>query len=122
MASWTINISGNWVEITPNPTDFQFNPVKDVTTRKTINNVNIRQKPLGNNTKGVLDLTWNSIGLYWRNLFLGLFEEEKKFSIRSHMIDNAKEIWTVRIEEFNSSPKQIGDRWQLQMTLEEVGG
>lgn len=109
------------VVLKPGPTEFSQNPNKQVTVSKTIDNKDVRVMP-ENNVKNALDLRWDSIGAEWRNRFYEYFINDTVFTIQSHLYNenNPWQIWTVRVSSFNSLPKQTGERWQLQLGLEEV--
>ena len=108
------------VELPLNPSTFMLTPVKDIPKRRTLDNKEVRIKPLSNKATSLLEVTWISLESEWRNRFYDMYIDDTVFTIQSHMRDNPREVWMVRIESFTSTPKRTGNRWEVQMTLEEV--
>lgn len=119
LAKWRVNDT----VIEPAPTEFALTPTKEVQVKKTIENREIRISPYSNKHYDVLELRWDSIGPYWYNEFYDAHINDEIFTIQSHLYDetlNPNEIWTVRVQNFSAIPKRMGERWQLQLTLETV--
>lgn len=126
---WRIKIEGQKEQVLKyNPVHYMVRPTKTVEYKPTIDNKIVRVTPARFPVENYIELGWQSVDHEFRNLFYDLFVNDTKFTIKSHLWDANKselrEIWTVKIDEFDPQYKFSGSRqkWDLQLVLRVLEG
>lgn len=129
MGRWRIQVAGKDEEILERaPGRFVIMPTKTMEYKRTIDNKIVRVIPAKFPVENYIEVEWYNVDLYFRNKFYDLFVNDTKFTIKSHLwrADNPeqREIWTVKIDKFESPYKYSGNvqKWDLHMELRVLDG
>lgn len=129
MGRWRLKVEGQKEEVLKyNPTHYIVRPSKTVEYKATIDNKIVRVTPARFPVENYIELGWQSVDKEFRNKLHDLFVNDTKFTIKSHLWDPDKseqrEVWTVKIDEFDPQYKFSGarQRWDLQVVLRVLDG
>lgn len=118
MIRWTFNGK----EFDRNPTTFTPIPTKDVEYKKTIDGQVVRIIAPRNSVERRYEMTWQGLSETWRNLLHDWYTHDETITVQSHLRDNPRDTWTVKIDEFNAEYVlgSIPQRFDVSLVLREV--
>lgn len=95
---WTIN----GVEIARNPISFTPNFAKRVNYVSNVSGKTIRIIPEVNNISMSYNAEWYLVDDEFRNFIHDLYIQDKDFVLKTHLTDNPREAWRVKIDSFEA--------------------
>ena len=118
---WKINN----IPLSQGPTTFNPSFNKKSHKKKLIDGTSVRIIPPKNYVDGHIEVTWRMAKQELKDLLSELFVSDSKFILQSHIEGNPRDIWTVRMDEFEPSYAMRGaseQRWDIRATLRVVDG